>query len=43
MIDAETLYMKLREVAEGFGYVGSHADEKLGEAADAMADDPENQ
>ena len=43
MIDAEELYYKLRDFAEGFGFVGTHADEKLSEAAESMAGDPENQ
>ena len=41
-MDAETIYDALRETAEKFGWVGEHADDLLGDAARAIADDPQN-
>lgn len=39
-MDAESLYHRLREFAEGLGFVGDAADEHLAEAARIIAEDP---
>jgi hypothetical protein len=41
-LDAETIYLALRAAAEEFGFVSDYADEKLGEAAEAIASAEEN-
>lgn len=42
-MNAQDVYEELRDTAEKFGWIGEWADEKLQEAAQAMADDPQNQ
>jgi hypothetical protein len=41
-VDSAAIYEALRDTAERFGWVGAWADEKLEEAAQAIADDPQN-
>jgi hypothetical protein len=41
-MDGKTIYYALRDAAERYGFVGDAADDLLGQAAQAIADDPRN-
>lgn len=43
MPDAEAIYEAMKDAAEQFGWVGEHADDLLDQAAQAIADDPQNE